>query len=99
MRHPCALRDYDRPTARPVHACVRALAAARAMTWAAASDNSLLLTLSNGATVQFDGFWERDECMSLLQACGRYLKHPITVEEMAEVQAAADGAGGVDCRN
>ena len=30
---------------------------ARALTWAAASDSSLLLILSNGKTVQLDGFW------------------------------------------
>ena len=62
------------------------------MTWAAASDNSLVLTMSNGKTIQFDGFWERDECMSLLQACGRYLKHQITVLEEASAPAGAAAA-------
>ena len=37
--------------------------------------------MSNGGLVQFDGFWERDECMQLLQACGRFLKHTLVIEE------------------
>mmetsp|Transcript_47866 Transcript_47866/g.125314 ORF Transcript_47866/g.125314 Transcript_47866/m.125314 type:complete len:258 (-) Transcript_47866:344-1117(-) len=57
------------------------LRAARALTWAAASDNSLIITMTNGGKIQFDGFWERDECIALLQACGRFLKHPIVVEQ------------------
>jgi hypothetical protein len=30
------------------------------MEWSASSDNSMRLYMSNGSTVQFDGFWERD---------------------------------------
>ena len=32
------------------------------LTRSASSDNSMRLHMSNGSTVQFDGFWERDSC-------------------------------------
>ena len=94
-----AFLAYDQSTmfSVPIEAILR-LRAARSLTWAAASDNSLILTLSNGRRVQFDGFWERDECIALLHACGRYLKHTITVEEASEEAPApatsAPGVGG-----
>lgn len=83
---------YDQSTMVSVPiAAIVSLRPARAMTWAAASDNSLIITTDNDARVQFDGFWERDECVSLLEACGRWLKHPIVVEvETAESAPAAE---------
>lgn len=76
---------YDQSTmfSLPILA-IHCMESARLVTWAAASDNSLILTMENGATTQFDGFWERDECMALLQACGRFLKH--TIAECKENQ-------------
>jgi calcium/calmodulin-dependent protein kinase I len=80
---------YDQSTmfSLPILA-IESMQAARAMTWAAASDNSLILRMENGATTQFDGFWERDECMTLLQACGRFLNHPIDVDATDEAAAS-----------
>ena len=61
--------------------------------------------MANGASIQFDGFWERDECIQLLQACGRFLKHHISVDKEVEDQGSdmpvaeagrANGASGVD---
>ena len=90
-----AFLAYDQSTmfSVPIEAIV-GLRSARSMTWTAASDNSLVLSLSNGARVQFDGFWERDECMALLLACGRFLKHPIAIdeEETAPAEAAPTAA-------
>ena len=52
---------------------------ARLMEWSASSDNSMRLYMSNGSTVQFDGFWERDSCIELLRACARFLQHEVEV--------------------
>lgn len=74
-----------------------ALRPATLSTHAAASDSSLRMDLSNGRTLQFDGFWERDECSHLLQACGRSVKHEILVESAEggapAAKSAALGAG------
>jgi len=83
---------YDQSTMLSVPiAAIVSLRPARAMTWASASDNSLVITTDNGKAIQLDGFWERDECMSLLEACGRWLKHPIAVEEEGE-SSTTEGA-------
>jgi len=88
-----AFLAYDQSTmfSLPI-AEVCTLRAARALTWAAASDNSLVLTMTNGGAVQFDGFWERDECMELLQACGRFLKHHLVVEHASDGDATLPAA-------
>ena len=88
-----AFLAYDQSTMFSIPiAEVCTLRATRLLTWAAASDNSLVLTMTNGGTIQFDGFWERDECMELLKACGRFLKQPIAVEEAADGDAGAPSA-------
>ena len=76
---------YDQSTmfSLPI-AAIEHMRPARLHTWTAASDNSLVLRMANGASIQFDGFWERDECMQLLQACGRFLKHHILVDDEVE---------------
>ena len=85
-----AFLAYDQSTmfSLPIEA-ILTMRPARAMTWAAASDNSMVLQMSNKQTIQFDGFWERDECIQLLQACGRFLKHTITLPEEEVVPPAA----------
>ena len=45
--------------------------------------NSLLLEMSNGKTVRFDGFWERESALQLIQACGRYANKPIPLDGFA----------------
>ena len=88
-----AFLAYDQSTMFSIPiAEVCTLRATRLLTWAAASDNSLVLTMTNGGTIQFDGFWERDECMELLKACGRFLKQPIAVEGAADGDAVAPSA-------
>ena len=85
-----AFLAYDQSTmfSLPIEA-ILTMRPARAMTWAAASDNSMVLQMSNQQTIQFDGFWERDECIQLLQACGRFLKHTIKLLEEEVVPPAA----------
>ena len=39
----------------------------RALDGIAESNNSIRLTISNGKRVQFDGFWDREVCLELLQ--------------------------------
>jgi len=60
----------------------------------AESDHSILLSISNGKQVQFDGFWEREGCLELLQACGRFLKHQLVVEP-AEAPTAEQPATAI----
>jgi serine/threonine protein kinase len=83
--------SYDHSTMlrQPINE-ILSMRQARLHTWSAASDNSLLLVMSNGASIRLDGFWERDECMHLLQACARHLKHTLVVEEP---EPADDGEG------
>ena len=92
-----AFLAYDHSTmlSLPVVAIER-IRAARGVTGTAASDNSMVLSMSNGATAQFDGLWELDECMQLLQACGRFLKHPIAVVDDVSLQGGPASAGAVD---
>ena len=55
------------------------LSTARLIACSASSDNSIILTMSNGSSVQFNGFWERDSCVELLRACARFLSHDVEV--------------------
>jgi len=64
---------------------VMSVCASTTIVTSAANDKSLILQMSNGKEVQLDGLWERDECIQLLQACGRHLKHPLQVVGEGEV--------------
>ena len=55
--------------------------AARTLGWSSASDSSLRVRLSNGKTLTFDGFWEREACIELLHACARFVGHTIHVDD------------------
>ena len=44
--------------------------------------------------MQLDGFWERDEALQLLQACGRWLKHHIEVDDELPSDAGDAAAAG-----
>ena len=41
--------------------------------------------------VIFDGFWERDGCIQLLSACGRFNNHEIIIEVAAGSDAIPAG--------
>lgn len=75
----------------PVHAVV-AVRTTRYQKWNTHSDNSLMLRMESGKTEQFDGFWERDECLNLILAAGRFCGHTIAVETDGE-DAPSAGAG------
>ena len=64
---------------------------ARLIVSMASSDNSLVLHMSNGSTLQFDGFWERDSCVELLRACARFLSHELDMGDGGAAAAAAEG--------
>ena len=49
---------------------VTAVTRCRAVDGIAESNNSIRLSISNGKRVQFDGFWDREVCLELLQAGG-----------------------------
>ena len=72
---------------------VVSLRRARLLTHSAASDNSLIAAMSNGVQLQFDGFWERDECAQLLQACARFIKHEITLHDGVDGEGGGGGGG------
>ena len=56
---------------------------------------SLHLSMSNGKRLGFDGFWERDGCLQLLSACGRFIDHEILVEAPHDVDVIpANAAAG-----
>jgi len=50
------------------------------MEWNLKTDNSLELVMNNGKVEQFDGFWERDECLNLILAAGRFCGKQIAVD-------------------
>ena len=60
--------------------------AARTLGWSSASDSSLRVRLSNGKTLTFDGFWEREACIELLHACARFVGHTIHVDESKRIR-------------
>lgn len=75
----------------------------RYMAWNTKTDNSLELTRADGSAEQLDGFWERDECLNLILAAGRFCGHSIAVGADADGQppvaggparAAASGRSG-----
>lgn len=78
--HHMAFLAYDQSImlAMPISA-LNTITTARYLSWSAESENSLKLQFSNDKVLQFDGFWERDDFVHLLQACGRHVDHKITV--------------------
>jgi len=65
----------------------------RYLQWNPRTDHSLLVVMSNGREKRFDGFWERDECLNLILAAGRFCDHNIAVEAPA-APANPPGPGG-----
>lgn len=66
----------------PVSAIAR-LRTKRYMEWNLKTDNSLEVVMENGSAEQFDGFWERDECLNLILAAGRFCGTQIVVDRAA----------------
>jgi hypothetical protein len=83
-------RSANRVSVLPV-AEIASVRTKRYMAWNTKTDNSLEIHMTNGKAEQFDGFWERDECLNLILAAGRFCGKQISVEaEM--VPAATDGS-------
>ena len=84
VQAPPAPADAPPPAASPSPASPEAAADGGATGGSSSGQqNSLLLEMSNGKTVRFDGFWERESALQLIQACGRYANKPIPLDGFA----------------